>query len=234
MALADEPAEFGRDIECGWGDRPQSAPDVASRLQALARRLGAMDPDWGRIRPDPGMRKFRPGDRGPIVDMETSDLADLIDRRGRFDPPKYPAPLGPTGYDTLYRSDHLARNPSFLSVWIRVGQYGPGWVENRVEVRPDNEHRIWRDHRLGTQVLDALVEIWDPEWACAYGPPIEPRPEDDEVSRARPWLAWARKPLGPRPCPPYGRPFPFPFPLDHAGPPAEVRAWHGAELQFWP
>jgi hypothetical protein len=234
MPFADEPAEYGRDFECGWSQRPQSASDVAARVQELARRLGTIDPAYGRLRPSPGMRRFRPGDLGPIVEMETVELADLIDRRGRFDPPRCPAPVGPTGYSLLYRSDHMVRDPSLLTVAIRAGGYGAGWVENRVDVRPETEHPIWRNLELGAKVLDAMVEIWDPEWACAYGPPVERRPQDDEMSRARPWLAWTVKPLQPRPNPPYARPYPYPFPLDDAGPPAEVRPWRGGELRIWP
>jgi hypothetical protein len=165
--------------------------------------------------------------------METVELAALIDRLGRFDPPRYPAPVGPTGYDLLYISDHMLRNPSFLTVAIRAGGYGADWVENRVQANPDSEHPVWRNPELGAKILDAMVEIWDPEWACAYGPPVERRPED-EMYRARPWLAWTAKPLRPRPNPPYGRPYPFPFPLDDAGLPAQVRPWHGGELCIWP
>jgi len=103
-----------------------------------------------------------------------------------------------------------------------------------VEVQPDVDHSLWRSPEQGIKVLDALVDVWEPEWACGYGPPVEDRPEDNEFSRARPWLAWTLKPLLPRPNPPYARPYAFPFPLDHAGPPAERGPWHGGELQIWP
>jgi hypothetical protein len=235
MAFADEPVEHGdRCIDCGWSVRPQTAADIAARVQQLARRLAVIDPAYGRLRPDPGMRTYRPGDLGPIVEMTTEMLEDLIDRRGRFDPPRFPAPVGQTGYRLLYRGDFKMRNPSFLSVSVRAGQYGTGWVENVVKVWPDVDHPMWRFPEIGLQVLEALVDVWDPEWACAYGAPVELRPEDNEISRSRPWLAWTAKPLQPRPNPPYARAYPYPFPLDDAGPPAEERQWHGGKLQFWP
>lgn len=237
MTFAEEPVGFaGRRFECGWSERPQTAGDIAARVQDFARRLGLIDPASGRLRPDPGMRRFRPGDLGPIIEMTTAELGDLIDRRGRFDPPRFPTPVGPTGYRVLYRSDHLVRDPSSLTVSIRAGENGPGWRENRVDVRPDVEHPIWRDQELGIELMDAMVGVWKPEWACAYARTTElPPPEGGEGrSHVRPWLAWTAKPLQPRPVPPFNRPYPSPFPLDDAGPPAKVRAWRGGELRIWP
>ena len=237
MAFADEPVDYlSRCFECGWSACPQSALDIAAQVQSLARRLAAIDPAYERLRPDPGLRTYRAGDLGPIVDMETTALAELIDRRGRFDLPRYPRPVGPQGYSVLYRSDHRQRHPSFLSVSIRAGQYGEGWRENRVHASPEPGHRVWRDPELGIQVLDAMVETWVPEWACAFSHTTELPPSGEGVgkSRIRPWLAWTAKPLQPRPAPPFNRPYPHPFPLDEAGPPAEVRAWQGGELQIWP
>src|SRR6185503_2224770 len=135
-----------------------------------------------------------------------------------------------TGFNLLYRNDLKGLDPSFLSLSVRAGQYGPGRVENRVGLRPDTKHELWKDLDRGIEVLEALVETWDPDWASAYAL-IDT--DDDEIG-SRPWLAWTPKPLEPRPNPPYARPYPAPFPLDHAGPPAEVRAWRGGELQIWP
>jgi hypothetical protein len=233
MSFADEPVEYaGRAFECGWSQRPQAAGEIAERVQQLARRLAEVDPAYGRIRPDPGMRRLRPSDPGAIVDMPIEDLADRIDRRGRFDPPRFPAPVGPTGYNVLYRGDELGA--SFLAVSIRAGQYGSGWVENRVRVRPEVEHPLWRDPEQGIRVMDAMVQIWSPEWACAFSHTASIGPDNVGISTIRPWLAWTLQPLQPRPNPPYGRPYPAPFPLDDAGAPAEVRPWHGGELQIWP
>jgi hypothetical protein len=235
MAFMDSQVDyFGHRFECGWSDRPQTAADIADRVMLLARRLGAIDPAYGCIRPDPGMRKFGPGDLGPIIDMQPPELAGLIDRGGRFDPPKPPAPVSPTGFSVLYRNDLKGVDPSFLSLSVRAGRYGLGGMENRVELRPDTKHVVWQDLGRGIEVLDAMVEAWGPEWACAYAL-VEFDSEDGELeSRARPWLAWMVQPLQPRPNPPYVRPYPAPFPLDHAGAPAEVRPWRGGELRIWP
>lgn len=236
MGFADEtPDDIRRAFQCGWSERPQTAADIGGRVQKLARALGAIDPAFARIRPDPGMRRFRAGDRGPILDMPLPELAELIDRRGRVDPPRYPAPVSPIGYDLLYRNDLRGLDPSFLSVSIRAGEYGPHWVENRVRVRPQAAHPLWWDLERGIEVLDAMVQIWEPEWAGAYTSILNPAsPGESITSRVRTWLAWTLKPLQPRPNPPFGRPYPHPFPLDHAAPPAEVRPWHGGELRIWP
>lgn len=235
MAFADEPVDYtGRRFECGWSDRGQTAAEIAAQITQLVRRLGAVDLAYGRISPDPGMRKLAPGDLGPIVDLDPAELVRLIDSRGRFDPPNAPAPVGPGGFSLLYRNDLKGIDPSFVSLSVRAGRYGPGAVENRIDLRPEAKHGLWRDIGRGTEVLDAMVEVWKPEWVCAYAL-VDFESDDGEVdSRARPWLAWTAGALRPRPNPPYIRPYPAPFPLDHAGPPTEVRPWHGGELRIWP
>jgi hypothetical protein len=234
VLFADEDVGYaGRRFECGWPGRPQSAADIAGQVMQLAQRLGTIDPAY-LLRPDPGMRKFRPDDPGPIVDMKPAELADLIDRHGRFDPPQPPAPVGETGYTLLYRNDLKGTDPASLWVSIRAGVFGASSMENRVGIRPSNQHPLWRDPERGIDVLEAMVEAWNPLWICAYALVDLPSEDDEIKDRARPWLAWTAKPLKPRPNPPYARPYPAPFPLDDAGPPAEVRAWQGGELHIWP
>jgi hypothetical protein len=235
MAFSDEPTRYaGRRFECGWSERPQTGAELAYGVQEQARRLAEIDPAYGRIRPDPGARKFLVGDQGPVVDMHTAELADLIERGGRLDPPTYPSPVSSMGYSVLYRSDLRGLDPSYLALSVRAGRYGSGGVENRIGLQLDTEHAVWRDPERGLHVLDAMVQAWNPEWAIAYATVTVLATDGEITSRARPWLAWTAKPLRPRPNPPYARPYPAPFPLDDAGPPAEVRAWHGGELCIWP
>jgi hypothetical protein len=233
--FADEPTVYsGRRFNCGWSERQQTASDIALRVQELARQLEVVDPAYGLIRPDPGMRRFRPGDAGPVVEMTPAELTDRIERRGRFDPPRFPAAVSSEGYRMLYRNSRL--DSSRLSVKVAAGAYEPGANENTIGVWPDDDHALWRDPERGIQVLNAMVEAWEPEWAIASGypgtPPLVRALEGP--SPVRPWLSWTAKPLEPRPNPPYRRPYPYPFPLDRAGPPAEVRAWQGGELRIWP
>ena len=233
--FADEPVEYwGRALVCGWSARPQSAAEIAASVQQFARSLGDIDPAYGQIRPDPGMRKFRPGDLGPVVDMTLEELGDRIDRRGRFDPPRFPAPVSAKGYNVLYRNDLMGMDPSFLALGVRVGQYGPTWVDNRVDIHIDNENPIWRDPEEGIRVLDAMVSTWRPEWACASCS-IKVRETGNNIpSERRPWLVWTEQ-LRPAGQNSPDRPaYPHPFPFDEAGPPAEVRSWRGGELSIWP
>ena len=232
MAFADEPVDYaGRRFECGWSVRREKAADIAGRIVRLAQRLGAIDPAHGRIRPDPGMRSLRPGDPAPVLDMKLADLADQIDRGGRFDPPPAPAPVSSGGFSLLYRNDLKGLDPAFLSLSVRAGRYGPD-AENRVGLQPDAKHEVWRDPERGIDVLDAMMEAWDPEWACAYA--LVDSEDDEAGPRARPWLAWTHGSWRPRPNPPYRRAYPAPFPLDDAGPPSETQGWHGGELRIWP
>jgi hypothetical protein len=163
--------------------------------------------------------------------MPRAELAGLIERRGRFDPPRFPAPVSPQGYHTLYRNDLMGFDPSHLSITVSAGAYEYGANENHVWVWPNTDHPLWRDPECGIQVLDAMVQTWEPEWAITYGSASE---GEETKSRVRPWLAWTAKPLEPRPKPPYLRPYPYPFPLDDAGPAAEARPWRGGELRIWP
>ena len=181
------------------------------------------------------MRKFRAGDRGPILDMALPELTDLIERRGRFDPPRFPAPVSPQGYHVLFRNDLMGLDPSHLSITISAGAFEHGANENGVTVWPNTDHFMWRDAERGIEILDAMIQCWDTEWACAYAFAPRSRSENGNTeSSIRPWLAWTAKPLQPRPRPPFLRPYPYPFPLDDAGPPAEVRAWRGGKLDIWP
>ena len=225
--FAEEPGhEASRQFECGWSAREQTAEDIAARAQELARRLGLIDPAFGQVRPDPGSRKFREGDIGPILDMTSSELVDLIERRGRFDPPRFPADVSDQGYSILFRNDRL--DPSHLSIRVGAGAYERGANRNEVSVSPHRDHPLWRDPQFGIQILDALAEIWDAEWASAYAW------LGRDEGGVRPWLAWTSEPLRVEPVPPYIQPYPYPFSRDDVPPPAEVRPWHGGELRIWP
>jgi hypothetical protein len=232
--FADEPTTYsGRRFDCGWGERRETAADIAVRAQELAERLGTIDPAFRLIRPDPGMRKFRPGDAGPIVEMTAVELSDRIERRGRFDPPRYPAPVSSEGYSSMYRNDRL--DTSHLSVKVGAGASEPGANRNEIWVWPSVDHSVWRDPERGIEVLSAMVETWNAEWAVAFAHPKKtPVGVLEGSSPLRPWLAWTAKPLKPRPNPPYRRPFPHGFPFDEAGQPANIRTWRGGELRIWP
>jgi hypothetical protein len=235
MAFADEPVSYtGRRFECGWDDRRQTASEIADRLVWFAQRLGTIDPAYGQIRPDPGPRKFRVGDLGPIVTLQRTDLVASIDKE-RFDPPAAPRPVGPGGFSLLYRNDVMSNDPSFVVLLVRAGRYGAEYSTNRVQLRPETKHELWRDIDRGAEIMDTLVETWEPQWACAYALAHSQLAADEESgSKARPWLAWTERPVQPKRASPYDEPYPPPFPLDHAGRPAEVRSLRGGELCIWP
>jgi hypothetical protein len=220
----------GRRFECGWDDRRETAAELAHRLVWLAQRLGTIDPAYGRMRLDPGARKFRDGDPGPIATMQRTDLAALIDR-DRFDPPSAPKPVSPQGFSLLFRNDLAGYDPSFAWLLVRAGRYGLEDSANRVRFQPESKHELWRDISRGVQVLDMLIESWEPQWACAYALAHDGRDTGQAGNRARPWLAWTAKPS---PDTRDAEPYPPPFPLDHAGLPAQTRPLRGGELCVWP
>ena len=96
--FADEPYDIGRFIDCGWGARPEDAFAVAKRVQNMAAALADADPEFPVLWPQFAKRGYRPSQAAPVLDMSTEDLAGLLDRWGRLDPPPLPAPVSGGGY----------------------------------------------------------------------------------------------------------------------------------------
>ena len=160
--------------------------------------------------------------------MPAEDLAELIEERDRVSPPAFPCPVGPRGYHiTLQGPSHRSQG-GVAGFHAFVGARKP-LTDNTVTLDIWKESAVWRDQAQGVAILEALIDAWEPESAIAFaflrwGEPM----------RERPWLAWTAKPLHPRPVPPFGREYPYPWPLDDAGPPAESPQLRDGELQIWP
>lgn len=236
--FADTPSDYGmRKFRCGWPDRRESAADIAARAQRFARRLEAIDPAFGRFGHDrrsesedilPDLEDLLSDYNGPITSMALNELAEEIDHYDRFDPPPRPAPVGPAGYSSTFGDEAVTYDPSKFAFTLNAGVYGGGRPENCIEAWPHPTHPLWRDIERGVQFLEATVECWDAKWGCAFQSIFD----GGRNMRIRPWLAWTAEPLQSR-LEPF-RPYPYPFPLDDADPPAEVRPWRGGQLSIWP
>jgi hypothetical protein len=101
VAFGDETDQWRRWFTSGWGPRAETAEEIARQLQVLARELRRCEPDLSPLWLQFSSRATRPTDPGRLDEMDLDDLARLIDRRCRFDPPQLPAPVGPWGY-SLY------------------------------------------------------------------------------------------------------------------------------------
>jgi hypothetical protein len=238
VAFADETDHYARRFSCSWLARAETAEDVARRIRAMAQGLNKIATGYGDLWPLLGMRAVRSGDPGPIPAMKVADLATWIDTRCRFDPPRPPAPVAASGFSLALgtlRGDPLDR-PHGANIRVGVSHAGE---DNRVQLGFWNEAPIWRDQDQALAVLYLLADAWDAEvaaaWAFATSSVDDLTDGDTLDSHERPWLAWTRAPLKPRPIvAPYFSPFPYPFPFEEAGPPLQVLADGDSKLEIWP
>src|SRR5213083_2780074 len=128
--FADEPDHYDRSFFGGWPSVRMDARAIAERVQEVVRRLSLVEPTCGELRPILATRAFRPEDPGPVLELATGQLAELIDRRARFDPPRRPAPVGPDGYSVVFGPNRRWSDPLRISLTVRAGQYREGsWDE---------------------------------------------------------------------------------------------------------
>ncbi|MBW8814921.1 MAG: hypothetical protein JF588_15990 [Caulobacterales bacterium] len=199
MAPADLDVEFhlslGRKIAVGWnGNRPQSAEDIAGRLKAMVEWLTAMRVLKTSVWPlfDRVPRASDP----TVALLPTADLAQLIDRKARFDPPPLPRPVGPTGYHFVVASNELPREPTRASIWLKVGMSRPS-DENTVLLNLHGRHPLWADEAGCREALRFLIALWGAEWGL-IGSAL--RSEFSGGDRPPPsyalgdfvWMNWAR------------------------------------------
>src|SRR6478736_5115887 len=102
------------------------AQAIAERTKEFVRRVSLVEPTLAEVRPILAARAFRPGDPGPVLEMTADQLAELIDRRARFDPPRRPAPVGPDGYSVVFGPNRRWSDPLRISLTVRAGQYREG------------------------------------------------------------------------------------------------------------
>ena len=225
--FVDEIDHTFRSFACGWSARAESSDSIARRIQALARALAAINPAYGELWPFFEERNIRRGDPGPVLRISPGDFGKLIDRRARFDPPRYPAPVGPEGYSITVGANRYMTDQ--LSIWlgIRAGQSrtDPYWC-NSVDLTLNNDSTIWTSVDCGRQVLSSMIEAWSPQWACAFAFIFTDNGaarDDSSLNRYRPWLAWAAR-GAPRP--------PEPYDFTAADRPGEVQQADGGELRI--
>lgn len=217
MAFADE--STAPRLWCGWGYRAESAVEVAARVQAINQRLAQFEPahrDLWLL-----FLNRKPNKIGPILDMTVEEFGQVIDHLARYDPPNWPAPVGPCGYHLVASA---FRPPDVRHVALIVDAGCDRRCEwslrgNGAQLDFHSSNPIWRDVDRGLELLHALIDCMGSDWACVSG---YVDGEDDNYY-FRPWLAWAKP----------GAKVKTSL-IERGGPPAEVRADHGGELSIWP
>jgi hypothetical protein len=211
-----ETAGLPKFLKCGWATRAEGPPEIARRIQALNASMAEVEPEWRDLWPLLAARAIKPGrDPGPLLDMTSEALADLIDRRARFDPPRYPEPVDATGYRLLTTVLRNGYDPLEVHVQISAS-YGESRLgENEVSLVPNSAGPIWKDAGRVRQLLLALIASMSPTWACASA-------FLRQEGRYTPWMTWT--------APDADVPALYAKPAE---PPAEVQTHLGGELRVW-
>jgi hypothetical protein len=210
----------------GWPSRAEGAESVAVDLQRMAGLLADAEPAYGELWPLFGMKDLGPSDPGPILALSIDDLARLIDRRARFDPPQTPAPVGKDGYRALFSNNRRPRDPLYASVVAHVGIYSESFA-NAVELQINPNGPGWQKDALVRRIFEDGLALWRAEWGAVWH-----RCAADGLKQW-PRLAWTADRFASHSVPPYSFEHPFPFPFDSEPVTRSTHPDLGGELEEW-
>ena len=192
-AFGDETDHRFRWFNCGWGSRAETVEAIARRVQAMARSLRDANPAFSPIRLQVSMWGGWGDGRDTVESMSIGDLAGLIDRKCRFDPPQLPAAVSPTGYYMFLPefpvSDHR------LEISVSAGRTDCEFGRNECVLRMERDAPVWRNPAQGLALVRMLVGVWEPDVAGAWAGilPDDGEPDDGRIRFvARPWITWRR------------------------------------------
>ncbi len=214
--IPELPEQFWRLTFTGmWSARPESAEQIALRLQAFTRRLPDIEPSWAEIWPLFAARQSE-FSKPHLLQYTTDDLAALIDRRARFDPPRWPEPVNETGYDLILTVNRTGLDPLNISLAVHAGDRRPQGA-NQLQISLHRASPVHGDLDRGCKLVCAMVQAFEPEWVYAN----PPGPGESGPFVVRPWLTWTAVD---RALPAYVQPIVAP---------ADVRNLCGGQLQIW-
>jgi hypothetical protein len=191
----------------------------------MAQDILRIAPELNKLWPVFSSRTVRPTDPGPVEELKLEDLARLLDRCARFDPPQLPAPVGPWGY-SIHLSGPEGRPAALgLGVSVRASCVLPD-VDNRCILHLHHDCPIWRSVEVGSAMLETLVRAWEPDWALAWAS-LKKTAEEERSGRVggpvRPWLSWRK-----------GGVATIPYEFVAMERPPTIRSARGGELCIWP
>ena len=215
--FADDPDLHVYLFLAGWGPRAETAIQIAARVQGLVRLLGEIEPEWSEIWPILAARAIRP-EEPHVLQLSTDDLGMLIDRRARFDPPRWPAPVGPDGYQIVFGANRIGIDPMKFEMSVHAGSTeAETYIGNGLLLSPHDDGPIWRDEARGRAVVEAIIDCFEPDWVNAGATGGAPLGN----TGPRAWLNWAA---------------PGCVPPEHFRPPSPgvvVDTLSGGALQYW-
>lgn len=225
--FAQEDGHFKRSFLLGWRARREDATCIARRLKCMTAGLAAIQPAWGLLHPQWVMRGPRPSDPDRVLELTIEDLARIIDRRGREDPPPAPEPVSSWGFGIVIQGELPGKDPLHIGGSVHAGRWCDDFP-NEVEVMFPASSPVWSDVAMGLRVLEVAIEAWQPDWAGAHGF----GGGDPEPSHwCRPWLQWAREPR--QPLPEYPPPCLGTYDPRFDSRPHETREVWGGVLKIW-
>jgi hypothetical protein len=220
---AEQDHRSGREIIACWrGGRAENAESIAVRLQTTVQRLASLGLEAVELRPWTERRVIRTSDP-TVTDLSIADLARLIDRKGRFDPPPLPAPVSAEGYSLLVSSTRPDDEVDRIRFTCHVAQLAPG-SDNYVRLNLHGRNPIWGDEARCREMLRGLIEAWAPERAAIRTAGIF----DHDAPHAwlrRYWMYWSKA---------EAESASFPECPPPVQPGETVEPWLGGQLEIWP
>jgi hypothetical protein len=192
-AAHSETPAAGFTLEAAWGPRAASPHRVAEALVRTARRLQELDARLDVVFRD--RRYVFSSTAETVLDHARDHSVDRMVRRlaaasrdGIAEPPLPPAPL--LGAGTSLVAD-LAANLDAGSpgarLHVHAGHHARSDAVNHVRLELDASHFLLPDKPLVVDVIETLVDIWEPHIAGLHTRWQDIEPAD---SPRRWWLAW--------------------------------------------
>jgi hypothetical protein len=224
-SLAFDPISESYSYLWGWPKRAEGAGSIAARLRDMASLLAEFDAAYSELWFFFGRRAFQPDE--PLLALPVDDVATLIDRQARFDPPQRPAPVGSAGYRVVLGNRRRPSDPLYAGLTAHAGEYRDD-AKNAVELEVNPNGPAWQDDELVRQIFERGLQLWGAKWGAVW----HRRAEDGGV-RQWPRFAWTADRFKSHSVPPYVWPHPFPFPFEQ---PPDSTAPHpqlGGEFEEW-
>lgn len=204
--LAFKPLSESFSYLWGWPGRAESAESIADRLVRMAKILAETDPAFGELRMF--ANKGRPDSAPEVMSaLTTDDLARLIDRWARFNPPQRPAPVSAGGYWVVFGNGRRPSDRLYVSLRTHAGDYSDA-AENAVELQVNPNGPLWQDREVVRRLFERGLSIWGAEWGAVWL-----RRADEEQVKQWPRLVWTADRFASHSIPPYWNEYPFPFPF---------------------
>jgi hypothetical protein len=228
-SLAFDPISESYGYLWGWPSRAENAESIATRLRRMATSLAEVEPAYGELWPFFAMRALRPTDPGPLLALSVADLATLIDRRARFNPPQRPSPVGRDGYWISLGNNRRPRDPLYASLRVHAGVYRDG-AENEVVLEVNPNGPAWQSDNLVRGAFEGGLQLWSAEWGAVWHGKAE---EEEDELRQWPRFAWTADRFKSHSVPPYIWEYPPPFPFDLPPDSTSAHPHLGGEFEEW-